>query len=112
MKNLIRKLFGATTQAADIAGVVEILNRRNVRTADRLNLIREYVGLSTRGRGRPSHGSTPDEAAQIRKAYQASRNRHRYDSLKKQGRCVVCAKSNPRAPKSRCPECAPKSRRA
>jgi hypothetical protein len=25
---------------------------------------------------------------------------------------VVCAKSNPRAPKSRCPECAPKSRRA
>lgn len=112
MKNLLRKLFGATPPSADIAGIVEILNRRNVRTADRLNLIREYVGLSARTRGRPALGDTAAETVQLRKNNQSARNRRRYDNLKLQGRCVICAKPNPRAPKSRCAECAPRRRRS
>ena len=100
MKSILLRLLGLDTPFHDYAR--EVLTRPGLNQNQRIQLLRQALGLSASKQGRPPLGLTSDEKKTRAKAY----HRERYAKLKAEGRCVTCAEPNPNAPNhARCDEC-------
>jgi hypothetical protein len=104
MKSILLRLLGLDTPFHDYAH--EVLTRPGLNQNQRIQLLRQALGLSANKQGRPLLGLTPDERKDRAKLYQ----RERYAKLKAEGRCVSCAEPNPNAPDhTRCDNCQKKN---
>lgn len=100
MKSILLRLLGLDTPFHDYAR--EVLTRPGLNQNQRIQLLRQALGLNANKHGRPPLGLTDDERKDRAKAYQ----RERYAQLKAEGRCVTCAEPNPNAPgHTRCNNC-------
>lgn len=101
MKSILLRLFGLDTPFHDYAR--EVLTRPGLNQNQRIQLLRQALGLNANKHGRPPLGLTSDEKKDRARAYQ----RERYAKLRAEGRCVTC--SEPAKDQSRCAKCQKKN---
>lgn len=100
MKSILLRLLGLDTPFHDYAR--EVLTRSGLNQNQRIQLLRQALGLPLNKQGRPALGLDSGEKHERTKAYQ----RERYAKLKAEGRCVSCAEPNPNVPNhTRCDGC-------
>ncbi len=103
MKRTIARLFGIETPnptaELDRRAAVEVLTAVAISAQERVRRLRVIFDVPAPSRGRKKI------AKEILKARMSASNKLRYDRLKAEGRCVVCAGPNAQAPKARCENC-------